>query len=125
MNYFKNHIYVMALLATSIVFSAYGSQPQEAQPTAKATSLFKRYPLSMHVYQSYQLPKPAIKEQSTTILATSPNQTDNKIEKEPELINDRLKGKIISAFSRAAWLDHGDQIIQSAVRYWPFLARFF
>lgn len=128
MNYLKNHIYVMAILAFSVVFSAYASQPEpESQPEA-TTSILRRYRLSMPLlYRSRPIRAQESQEQPSQSAESekAEPQTNENSNEEPELVNDKLKRKIFSSFSRAAWLEHGNQILDYAMRHWPFLARFF
>lgn len=127
MNYLKNHIIYMAILAFSVVFSAYGMQPQ---PDSKPTSLFKRYPLGIHIYASGNLTRPRVLKwpsigPKTTALETTENTPKPTDQEKENKTNEKLQRKLVSALSRAAWLEHGDQIMVLLARYLPFIGRFF
>jgi hypothetical protein len=126
MPYLKNHVTSMALFAFSSVFSAYGMHPQ----SDSCASLFRRYPLAIHPYRSHSIELHAPKELPTQISSeklkkNEPTASPDSFKNPDEPVNNTLKRKLLSALSRAAWLDHGEQIMAFLARCWPFLGRFF
>ena len=127
MNYFMNHIRIMAFMAVFCFFSVYGNSEEKGasktpakflamlpkilpkkDPTAPETRFFR----GMHASsRPFFIPIKCVKNQDTP--ETDAKNDDAKKEQD---LSTRNKIRILTAVPRAAWYEHSDQVLEYVMR---------